>query len=42
MHSKNILRSAVVAALLAAGAAQAGTLTIESWRTDDKALWKKC
>ncbi|GAB7126351.1 ABC transporter substrate-binding protein [Silvimonas sp. JCM 19000] len=41
MHSKNILRSAVVAALLAAGAAQAGTLTIESWRTDDKALWEE-
>ncbi|MDR3428809.1 MULTISPECIES: ABC transporter substrate-binding protein [Silvimonas] len=40
MQSKNIMRGAIVAALLAAGAAHAGTLTIESWRTDDKGLWE--
>jgi raffinose/stachyose/melibiose transport system substrate-binding protein len=34
-------RSAIMAALLAAGTAQAGILTIESWRVDDKALWEE-
>lgn len=32
--------NAVLIALAAAGTAQAGTLTIESWRVDDKALWE--
>lgn len=31
---------AVTAALTSAGLAQAGTLNIESWRVDDKALWE--
>ena len=31
---------ATVAMLSAVGTAQAGTLTIESWRVDDKALWE--
>ncbi|MGQ0708714.1 MAG: ABC transporter substrate-binding protein [Rhodoferax sp.] len=30
----------LAAALACAGLAQAGTLTIESWRVDDKALWE--
>ncbi|QLG88655.1 carbohydrate ABC transporter substrate-binding protein [Chitinibacter bivalviorum] len=34
-------RGAVLAALLVAGAAQAGTVTIESWRVDDKTLWEE-
>ena len=37
---KVLVRSAVCAALLAASAAQAGTITIESWRVDDKTLWE--
>jgi raffinose/stachyose/melibiose transport system substrate-binding protein len=40
MQSVRILRNAVLATLVAAGGAQAGTLTIESWRVDDKALWE--
>ena len=38
----NQMRKACVPTLLAlgvAGVAQAGTITIESWRIDDKALW---
>ncbi|WP_410499746.1 ABC transporter substrate-binding protein [Chitinibacter sp. S2-10] len=34
------VRTAITAALLAASAAQAGTITIESWRVDDKTLWE--
>ncbi|SFD26003.1 ABC transporter substrate-binding protein [Collimonas sp. OK412] len=34
------IRNAVLIALVAAGTAQAGTLTIESWRVDDKTLWE--
>ncbi|QLI80889.1 extracellular solute-binding protein [Chitinibacter fontanus] len=34
------VRTTLVAALLAASAAQAGTVTIESWRVDDKTLWE--
>jgi len=40
MQSVRIMRNALLIALAAAGAAQAGTLTIESWRVDDKTLWK--
>ncbi|AOY01409.1 ABC transporter substrate-binding protein [Jeongeupia sp. USM3] len=40
MQGNRFTRTALCAALLAAGAAQAGNLTIESWRTDDKALWE--
>ncbi|GHD69191.1 ABC transporter substrate-binding protein [Jeongeupia chitinilytica] len=40
MQGNRFIRTALCAALLAAGAAQAGNLTIESWRTDDKALWE--
>ena len=32
--------SVIIIALLATGTAQAGSLTIESWRVDDKALWE--
>lgn len=35
-----VLRGALVISLLAAGAAHAGTLSIESWRVDDKAIWE--
>ncbi|MBY0557296.1 MAG: extracellular solute-binding protein [Burkholderiaceae bacterium] len=45
MTVRPLIRSAVLAAGLAAGlvtqVAQAGTLVIESWRVDDKALWEK-
>ncbi|WP_203563874.1 hypothetical protein [Deefgea sp. CFH1-16] len=34
-------RHLVLATLLAAGTAQAGTVNIESWRVDDKALWEE-
>lgn len=34
------VRAALAATLLAASAAQAGTITIESWRVDDKTLWE--
>lgn len=40
MQSVHMIRTALLAALVAAGAAEAGTLTIESWRVDDKALWE--
>ncbi|HAT31187.1 MAG TPA: sugar ABC transporter substrate-binding protein [Janthinobacterium sp.] len=40
MQSHPMIRGAVLSTLLAASAAQAGTLTIESWRVDDKALWE--
>ena len=40
MQAKRFTRIAIYAALLTAGIAQAGNLTIESWRTDDKALWE--
>lgn len=33
-------KKAALAALAVAGSAQAGTLVIESWRVDDKALWE--
>jgi raffinose/stachyose/melibiose transport system substrate-binding protein len=33
-------RAALLLSLLATGLAQAGALTIESWRVDDKALWE--
>ncbi|WP_373976369.1 extracellular solute-binding protein [Chitinibacter sp. SCUT-21] len=33
-------RAALAATLLASAAAQAGTVTIESWRVDDKTLWE--
>jgi raffinose/stachyose/melibiose transport system substrate-binding protein len=35
-----LVGSALALGLLSAGAARAGTLTIESWRVDDKALWE--
>lgn len=41
MRFDRLIRCALASALLAAGIAQAGTLTIESWRVDDKALWEK-
>jgi raffinose/stachyose/melibiose transport system substrate-binding protein len=34
------VRAALAATFLAASAAQAGTITIESWRVDDKTLWE--
>ncbi|MQQ99757.1 ABC transporter substrate-binding protein [Glaciimonas soli] len=34
------IRNAVLIALATIGVAQAGTITIESWRVDDKALWE--
>lgn len=40
MHWGRIARGASLLALVAAGGAQAGTLVIESWRVDDKALWE--
>ncbi|GLS04551.1 sugar ABC transporter substrate-binding protein [Chitiniphilus shinanonensis] len=40
MKNIRLTQGALIAAMLAAGAAQAGTLTIESWRVDDKALWE--
>ncbi|WP_348945874.1 ABC transporter substrate-binding protein [Chitinibacter sp. FCG-7] len=43
MHNtlyKASVRAAITAALLAGSAAQAGTITIESWRVDDKTLWE--
>lgn len=41
MPPVRFMRSALLFILFAASAAQAGTLTIESWRVDDKALWEK-
>ncbi|KAF0813957.1 Multiple sugar-binding protein [Andreprevotia sp. IGB-42] len=40
MQAKRFTRAALVAALMTAGLAQAGSLTIESWRVDDKTLWE--
>ncbi len=40
MKLNQIMRQAVLLSLLCAGAAQAGTVVIESWRVDDKALWE--
>ncbi|WP_035059332.1 ABC transporter substrate-binding protein [Andreprevotia chitinilytica] len=40
MQAKRFTRAALFAALMSAGIAQAGSLTIESWRVDDKALWE--
>ncbi|MET3132956.1 raffinose/stachyose/melibiose transport system substrate-binding protein [Oxalobacteraceae bacterium GrIS 1.11] len=40
MPSHPMICGAVLGTLLAAAGAQAGTLTIESWRVDDKALWE--
>ena len=39
--SQPLRLAAVAAALVCAGLAQAGTLTIESWRVDDKGLWEE-
>ncbi|MYN45172.1 extracellular solute-binding protein [Pseudoduganella sp. FT93W] len=41
MTVRTLLRNAMLAAAILAPAAQAGTLIIESWRVDDKALWEK-
>ena len=41
MRLRRWLRRALPFALLAATAAHAGTLTIESWRVDDKRLWEE-
>jgi raffinose/stachyose/melibiose transport system substrate-binding protein len=40
MQARQFLRPLLVAWLGATGLAQAGTLVIESWRVDDKALWE--
>nr|WP_314607975.1 ABC transporter substrate-binding protein [uncultured Janthinobacterium sp.] len=42
LHGKGgaAARNTLLALLLASGTAQAGTLTIESWRVDDKTLWE--
>ena len=40
MQIPTALRGATALALLNLGAAQAGTLVIESWRVDDKTLWE--
>lgn len=40
MHILTFARSALAALLVAGGGVQAGTLAIESWRVDDKALWE--
>lgn len=40
MRSAREARTMILAALLAAAGAQAGTLSIESWRVDDKGLWE--
>lgn len=41
MTVRPLIRSALLAAGLVTQVAQAGTLVIESWRVDDKALWEK-
>lgn len=41
MTVRPLLRKALLVAGLLAQTAQAGTLIIESWRVDDKALWEK-
>jgi raffinose/stachyose/melibiose transport system substrate-binding protein len=40
MQFRRLLLAALAPALLTAGLARAGTLTIESWRVDDKTLWE--
>lgn len=42
LHAKGGMaaRNTLLALLLASGTVQAGTLTIESWRVDDKTLWE--
>ena len=40
MPSSRILRAALFLAMVCASAARAGTLVLESWRVDDKALWE--
>ncbi|NRR30477.1 carbohydrate ABC transporter substrate-binding protein [Oxalobacteraceae bacterium] len=40
MQTLRTLRNTALLSMLAATGAQAGTLTIESWRVDDKALWE--
>ncbi|MCC7645555.1 MULTISPECIES: ABC transporter substrate-binding protein [unclassified Janthinobacterium] len=42
LHAKGgvAARNTLLALLLVSGTAQAGTLTIESWRVDDKTLWE--
>lgn len=40
MRFGRFLGKLLLLSLLAAGAARAGTLTIESWRVDDKAVWE--
>ena len=40
MHLGRIGRTALLIAAMSSGAARAGTLVIESWRVDDKALWE--
>ncbi|XZG70488.1 ABC transporter substrate-binding protein [Chitinibacteraceae bacterium HSL-7] len=40
MKTFRLTQGALLVAMMAAGVAQAGTLTIESWRVDDKALWE--
>ena len=39
--ARSLLLTSFALATLAAGPAAAGTLTIESWRVDDKALWEE-
>jgi raffinose/stachyose/melibiose transport system substrate-binding protein len=41
MPSMLSLRNALLIALITTGTAQAGTLTIESWRVDDKEIWQR-
>ncbi len=41
MQPARIIHRILFLTLIAASAAHAGTLTIESWRVDDKALWEK-
>ena len=40
MPTSRILRAALVLALICTSAARAGTLVLESWRVDDKAMWE--
>ncbi|MFA9218401.1 MAG: ABC transporter substrate-binding protein [Sphingomonadaceae bacterium] len=40
MEVRRLLRRALVVTLCWAGVAQAGTVVLESWRVDDKALWE--
>ncbi|TFW15827.1 ABC transporter substrate-binding protein [Duganella callida] len=41
MQIRRLVRHALLLTMLAATAARAGTLVIESWRVDDKTLWEK-